>query len=190
MASQLHLTPAENLIRLGHIKSPQGLAGLVHVHSETSEPTDICNYGPLWDATKQQQFTLQFVRMHKNSLICKIEGVDDRTKAEQIQGMMLCIEKDKLPALDDEDEFYYEELIGLKVLDMQDEPLGTVKAVQDFGGGCMLDVMLDSERRSIFVPFTEVFVPDVDVKGGYMRCNLAEGMLEPVRSGARRRRPK
>ncbi len=187
-ASQLHLTPAENLVRLGHIQSPQGLKGLVRVYSETSEPLDICAYGPLWDAHRQQQFVLKFVRMHKNSLICEIEGISDRSQAEKLQGTMLCIEKDQLPQLED-DEYYYEELTGLKVLDMQDQILGHVKAVQDFGGGTMLDVMLELERRSIYIPFTETFVPEVDIKAGFVRCNPAEGMLDPVRSGARRRRP-
>lgn len=188
MASQLHLTPAEGLIRLGHIQSPQGLNGFVRVHSETSDPLDICSYGPLWDVHKKQQFMLKFIRMHKNSLICQIEGINDRTQAEELQGMMLCIEKDQLPKLED-DEYYYEELVGLKVIDMQDQILGLVKAVQDFGGGCMLDVMLEQERRSVYIPFTEQFVPDVNIKAGIIRCNPSEGMLDPVRSGSRRRRP-
>lgn len=188
MRSQLHLTPAKGLIRLGHIQSPQGLGGLVRIYSETSKPQDICAYGPLWDANKQRQFTLKFIRMHKNHLICEIEAIHDRTEAEKLQGIMLCIEKDRLPQLED-DEYYYEDLTGLKVVNMQDQELGYVKAVQDFGGGSMLDVMLETERRSIYIPFTENFVPEVDIKAGFVRCNPSEDMFEPVSSGSRRRRP-
>lgn len=189
MANQLHMQPKENLVRLGHISSAQGLKGDVRIHSETENPLDICNYGILWDAMKEKSFSLKFKHMHKGKLICHIDNIDNRNEAEALHGMLLCVEREKLPQLE-EDEYYYSDLEGLDVLNISGEKIAIIKAVQDFGAGTMLDIILLADRRSIYIPFTEVFVPEVNISQNFVKINPAEDMLEPVKSGSRRRSPK
>ncbi len=188
MASQLHLTPAEGLIRLGHIQSAQGLKGQIRIYSETDEPSDICTYSPLWDAKAKQQIALHFIRMHKNSVICSVEGVNDRNGAESLVGMLLCAEREKLPEADEE-EFYHVDLIGLEVRDDKGEILGDVRNIQNFGAQDLLDIYWNKNRRTAYLPFTKAYVPVVDVKGGFIVVDIPESFLEPVKSGSRRRRP-
>ncbi|MFV0430895.1 MAG: ribosome maturation factor RimM [Alphaproteobacteria bacterium] len=188
MASQLHLTPKEGLIRLGHIQSAQGLKGQVRIFSETENPADICNYSPLWDAKGEQQFMLHFLRMHKDSVICSIDNVDDRTKAEALKGMMLCVEREQLPKAN-EDEFYHADLLELEVRDMSNKLVGHIKAVQDFGAGDLLDIMFSEERIRAYLPFTKEFVPVVNIADGFVQIDAPEDLVSPPKSGARRRRP-
>ncbi len=188
MASQHHLTPEEGLLLLGHIQSAQGLKGQVRVHSDTENPADICTYSPLWDALKQQQLTLNFVRMHKDSVICSIDGITDRNGAEALKGLALCVERERLADVED-DEFYHADLLGLDVQDMDGKSIGQVKTVQNFGAGDLLDVLLGDSRVSVYVPFTEEVVPVVDIQSGFVRIDPPEGMMDPPKSGARRRRP-
>ncbi len=188
MASQLHLTPTQGLIRLGHIQSAQGLNGQVRIYSETENAADICIYGPLWDATGKQQIKLNFIRMHKNSVICTIDGINDRNEAEALVGVLLCIEREKLPEAEEE-EFYHVDLIGLEVRNDKDEILGNVRNVQNFGSQDLLDIYWNEARRTAFIPFTKAYVPMVDVKGGFIVVNRPKDLLKPVKSGSRRRRP-
>lgn len=188
MVSQHHLAPQKGLVRLGHIQSAQGLKGQVRVHSDTEDPADICTYSPLWDAKGERQFTLHFVRMHKESVICMIDGISNRTEAEALKGMALCVARDKLPDAED-DEFYHADLLGLKVQDLTGHIIGEIRAVQNFGAGDLLDVQLDKNRVSVYVPFTQEIVPEVNIKDGYVRIDPPEGMMDPPKSGSRRRRP-
>ncbi len=177
MASQLHLTPAEGLIRLGHVQAAQGLGGQIRVFSETENATDICNYGPLWDATKEQCLSLRFIRMHKNSLICAVEGINDRNGAEALAGMLLCVERDKLP-LEQEEEFYHVDLIGLEVRNNEDDVLGVVRNVQNFGAQDLLDIYWHENQKTAYIPFTKAFVPKVDVKAGFIIIEPPAGFLD------------
>ncbi len=188
MASQLHLKPVEGLVRLGHIQSAQGLKGQVRIYSETENAPDICTYDCLWDATKTKQVQLHFVRMHKNSVVCTIEGVSDRNGAEALVGMQLCVAREDLPQADD-DEFYHIDLIGLEVRDDKGEILGDVRNVQNFGAQDLLDIYWNENRKTAFIPFTKDYVPFVDVKAGFITVHKPEGLLEETKSGARRRRP-
>lgn len=188
MVAQHHLTPKEGLVRLGHIQSAQGLNGQVRVHSDTENPADICAYDTLWDAKGERQITLHFVRMHKDNVVCTVEGVSDRTEAEALRGLSLCIERDKLPEVEN-DEFYHADLLGLDVQDLQGKPLGQVRAVQNFGAGDLLDVQLNESRISVYVPFTKDVVPVVDIQAGFIRIDPPIGMMDAPKSGARRRRP-
>lgn len=188
MVAQHHLIPKAGLVRLGHIQSPKGLKGQVRVHSDTENPADICAYNPLWDAKGEQQLTLHFVRMHKDSVVCTIDGISDRTGAEALQGMALCVERNQLPAAED-DEFYHADLLGLKVLDLNGNKLGEIRAVQNFGAGDLLDVQLDESRVSVYVPFTQDVVPEVNIAQAFVRIDPPKGMMDPPKSGSRRRRP-
>lgn len=188
MASQLHLTPADGLVRLGHIQSAQGLQGQVRIYSETENASDICSYDSLWDATKTQQIQLHFIRMHKNSVVCTIDGVTDRNGAEALVGLQLCVEREKLPKAEEE-EFYHVDLIGLEVRDDKGEILGDVRNVQNFGAQDLLDIYWNESRKTAFIPFTKEYVPFVDVKAGFVVINKPEGLLEETKSGSRRRRP-
>ena len=67
-----------------------------------------------------------------------------------LEGEMLCVPRDILPALDDADDFYHADLIGLKAQAPDGVALGTVRAVHDFGAGDLLDI------DGVFVPFTGI----------------------------------
>ncbi len=55
------------------------------------------------------------------------------------------------------------DLIGLAAVDEAGAPLGTIRAVEDFGAGTFLT--LADEREERLVPFTEAAVPMVDIPG-------------------------
>ncbi len=188
MASQLHLTPADGLIRLGHVQSAQGIKGQIRIHSETENAEDICYYNPLWDAKKERCIALRFIRMHKNSLICAVDGINDRNGAEALVGMVLCAERKALPEVEEE-EFYHVDLIHLEVRSEKGDILGVVRNVQNFGAQDLLDIYWNETQKTAFIPFTKAFIPLVDIEAGFIVAIPPEGLLEPVKSGARRRRP-
>jgi 16S rRNA processing protein RimM len=87
----------------------------VKLQSFTADPLDIASYGPL-DTSNGQRLTIRSIKPHKNMLLARIEGVEDRNAAEALRGVELMIDRDRLPAAD-EDEIYHADLIGLSAHD-------------------------------------------------------------------------
>jgi 16S rRNA processing protein RimM len=106
-------------------------------------------------------------------LVAKIDGITDRDQAAALTNLRLFVPRARLPAPDD-GEFYYSDLIGLRVEDETGAVLGTVRGVENFGAGDLLDIAREG-ADSVHVPFTDDFVPSVDIAGG--RVVIAPGNL-------------
>ena len=153
---------------VGMITGPHGVKGLVKVRSFTITPTDIFSYGDLYDETLTRTFSFKNLSLNKNVLLCEMEGVHDRETAEQFKGTKLFALREGLPKIEEEDEFYHTDLIGLKVTDGKDKDLGTVSSVFNFGAGDILDITTPS-GKSVMIPFTKKDIPVVDVDGGFIK---------------------
>lgn len=162
---------------VGVVTGAHGLRGLVRVRPYTDVPEDVGAYGPVESADGQVSFELEVRnRTGKGQLLVHIEGVEDRNAAEALKGMQFYVPRARLPEAEEE-EFYYADLVGLSVLGQDKKEIGTVRAVQNFGGGDMLEI--DDHRGGVStIPFTRAAVPEVDVSGGHVLVDAAQ-ILRP-----------
>jgi 16S rRNA processing protein RimM len=174
---------AGDLVLLGRIAGAQGLKGEVRINSFTANPEDIAAYGALAGADGRQ-FVVERVRHLKGgAVVAVLAGVRDRGAAEALHGTELYVAREQLPETDT-DEWYYEELVGLKAVSPEGEVLGKVLSVQNFGAGDLLEIREADKRQSRFVPFTQDVVPVVDVKAGQLVLRLPEEDGEQRDGGA------
>jgi 16S rRNA processing protein RimM len=163
---------ADGNILMGVVGRPHGVRGLLRVHSFTAEPAELIRYAPLVDE-----------RGRVWSLAWRSEGVAelrdaagkpvaDRTEAEKLTNLRLFAPRDRLPPVEDADEFYLADLIGLLAVDTGGAELGRVAAVHDYGAGASLEIVKGAE--SFFVPFTRDVVPVVDVPGGQVTIAMPD----------------
>lgn len=164
---------AQNRILLGRILGPHGIRGDVVIETYTAEPRDIAGYGRLESEDGKRQFEIKVVRETPKGLIARVAGIADRTAAEPLKGTRLFVDRARLPEAG-EGEFYYADLVGLRVEDGEGHRLGEVVAVVNYGAGDLLEVRLDGARKTELVPFTETFVPLVDVENGRVVVALPE----------------
>jgi 16S rRNA processing protein RimM len=147
------------MILLAIIASAHGIQGAVKVKTFTQIPTNIFDYGPLRNE-KGQTFSLKLVReVSANSLIMKIDGITDRNQAEALRGTKLFVDRQSLPDLPEE-EFYYNDLIGLTVKDLEGDLIGIIDALGNYGAGDFLEIS-DAEHHVYTIPFTREAVPIV-----------------------------
>jgi 16S rRNA processing protein RimM len=149
-------------ILLGRIVSAHGIRGEVVIDSFTGAPEDIAAYGPL-DTEDGRKLAIKLVRTTpKGGVIARVAGVADRNGAEALRGTELYTRREQLPD-PAEGEFYYEDLAGLPAYNETGERIGDVVAVQNYGAGDLLEVRLEGQRATELIPFTDAFVPIVDV---------------------------
>jgi len=151
-------------ILLGEITGAHGIRGEVLVRSYTGDPQAIADYGALTDERGASPLTLKVLRMTpKGAIVARVKGVADRNGAEALKGRKLCIVRAAMPEPDDEDDFYYADLIGLTVVDERANALGEVVAVQNYGAGDLLEIRLAATGKTELVPFTKLCVPRIDL---------------------------
>ncbi len=169
------------LILLGRIAGAQGLKGEVKINSFTADPEAIAAYGRLTGADGRQ-FVIERVRHLKGgAVVASIAGVRDRGAAEALHGAELYVARDQLPEAD-EDEWYYEDLIGLKAVSPEGHDIGEVLSVQNFGAGDLLEIRSPDARQTVLVPFTSAVVPLVDMKNARLVVDLPEEVDEQPRT--------
>lgn len=133
------MTDTKNRILVGKIVAPQGIRGEVRVQTFTENPSDFRSLEIL--SSKFNSSDFRFVRLlnpTSSVIIAKINGVDDRSAAEQLRGTELFIERDKLPNLAD-DEYYQADLIGFDVM-RGGKKIGVVACFQNFGAGDIIEL--------------------------------------------------
>lgn len=103
-------------------------------------------------------------------------GVDDRTAAEALHGVRLVITATQRPSLQDPDEFYASDLVGLRASTTAGKPLGLVRDVLNLAGADYLVLDVDNHER--LVPFVAAIVPRVDVANGQVVVDPPEGLFD------------
>lgn len=166
----------ENPIQLAVIGAAHGIKGEVRVKTFTGDPLALGDYGPLY--TKDgRTFEIVAIRPASDVVVVRFKTVPDRTAAEALTGTELYVERSALPPEED-GEFYHADLVGLAVRDETGATVGKVTAVQNFGGGDILELDL-SGKRGVLIPFTEAAVPEVDIAGGFVAIDsAAAGLLD------------
>lgn len=153
----------EQRIQIALIATAHGVRGLVKVKLYTDDPGLLD--GPLF--TSESGAETMALTM-KNSMgkywLAEIEGIADRTAAEKLRGTKLWIERSALPAAG-ENEYYYNDLIGLDAFGPEGQPEGRVIDVQNFGAGDLLEIQPPS-GESYYLPFTKETAPVVDTGKG------------------------
>jgi 16S rRNA processing protein RimM len=159
------MTEKAQRILLGRIVAAHGIRGDVVIDSYAGEPGDIGAYGPLSSEDGAKHFEINVVRVTPKGVVARVAGVADRNGAEALKGTALYASRERLPEAAD-GEYYYADLAGLRADNEAGSRIGTVVAVQNYGAGDLLEVRLDGQSATELIPFTDAFVPVVDIAAG------------------------
>lgn len=163
------------MIVLGRIIGPFGVHGWVKVHPFGDGPDAWCAMPQWWLAAKADAepetwvpYALQEASLHGKGLVAKFESVVGRSGAEAIAGLYVGAPREALPKTA-ADEYYWADLVGLDVVNMQGERLGKVSELLSSGANEVLCVR-DGEHERL-LPFVAQVVKSVDTGGGVIRVD-------------------
>jgi 16S rRNA processing protein RimM len=167
---------------VGRVGRPHGLRGEVTVEVRTDDPEQRFVAGSCLATVPAERgpLTVAGSRWHSGRLLLRFAGYEDRSAAEDLRDTVLAIDSDQLGPLEDPEEFYDHDLIGLQVVTVASEPVGTVADVLHPGQDLL--VIEGSGPRSgaeILVPFVAAIVPEVNVLAGRLVIDPPPGLLDP-----------
>jgi len=161
----------ETFVTLGRISGVHGVAGWVKVHADTREREGILGYNPwyLRDTTGWQPHQVLDGRVQASGVVvAQLEGIRDRESARALIGVEIAVKRDQLPKLK-RGEYYWSDLEGLEVVNVEGIALGTVSHLFETGAN---DVLVVREgKRERLIPFTKQAVKKVDLAGRTIRVD-------------------
>ncbi|HET8581849.1 MAG TPA: ribosome maturation factor RimM [Jatrophihabitans sp.] len=169
---------SDDVVAVGRIGRPRGVRGEVFVEPWTDAPDERFAPGSVLRTAPEPAgpLTVEEYSAAGGRLVVRFAGVADRAAAEALRDVQLVVPAAERPRLDDPDEFYDTDLIGLAARTPGGEPLGPVADVVHAAGASYL--VLDLGGRERLVPFVEAIVPQVDVAGGTVVIDPPEGLFE------------
>jgi 16S rRNA processing protein RimM len=166
---------AVDLVAVGKIGPARGVRGEVFVEPWTDAPEERFAAGAVVRTTTSV-LTVDSSTLNGGKLVVRFAGVDDRGAAEALRGTELFVPASERPALEDPDDFYDTDLVGLAACLADGTELGPVTDVLHAGGADYLVVVVDGKER--LVPFVAAIVPSVDLTGGTVTIDPPEGLFE------------
>lgn len=159
------------MVIMGRIVAAQGLLGWVKVQTFTEHLDTLIDYDT-WqlgnDTHPWREFKVVECKPHTKVLVAKLEGISDRTAAEKCKGLLIAVPRSSLPKAS-EDEYYWSDLIGLNVVNLQGDPLGKVDNLLDMGAN---DVMcVRNDKGEILIPFLAHVVQQVSLDEKLIRVD-------------------
>ena len=164
---------------VGRIGKPHGVRGELTVDVRTDDPNARFATGSSLRTDPAERGPLTVAAAHPRSggLVLAFEGVGSREAAEALRGTVLLVDSAELPEIEDADEWYDHQLVGLAAVDQAGGALGEVADVVHAPASDLL-VVRDADGREHLVPFVRELVPAVDVPGGRVVIDPPEGLFD------------
>ncbi len=145
------------LVALGVVARPHGVRGEVRVHLYNPESTLLYELDAI-DLRKDgvvRRVAIEDARPGGDACLMRLEGCSDRDAADALRGTELCIAREELPPLAD-DEMYQTDLEGLSVATEDGTRVGTVIRVIEYPSVSCLEVRC--EERVVEIPMLERYI--------------------------------
>ncbi len=122
-----------------------------------------------------QPFNILKVLPHKKGVLLSLEGIDNRTLAENFVGSEILIDRGQLPE-PEEGTWYWQDLLGLDVFDTKKGFIGKVKEIFPTGAHDIL-VVMDNKNETL-VPMHKHFINSIDAQQKAIKVNLPEDLMD------------
>ena len=169
------MNDSESRVIVGRIGAPHGVRGWVNVQSFTTPVDNVLRYRPwiLEDCQGQLHRVDDFqVAVQGGRLRALLAGVATRDAATSLRGRMITVPAAALPE-PAADEYYWRDLIGMRVVDAEGRSLGAVRELLETGADDVL-VVTDEAGNQTLIPFHRKFVHQVDLTEKVIRVDWLE----------------
>ncbi|MGX7106912.1 ribosome maturation factor RimM [Hutsoniella sourekii] len=171
-----------NHIRIARVVNTFGIRGELRLLADTDFPEQRFEQGAsvylIKDGLPDQKLTVEQARANKGHYIISFQEIDNINQVESYKGGYLTIDSDQQEELA-EGDYYYHQIIGLKVYTDEEELLGTIKDILELGSNDVWVVKSHKPgRKDILLPFIDDVIKEVDLETGKVQVELMEGLID------------
>jgi 16S rRNA processing protein RimM len=166
----------DDLVEIARIQGPHGLKGRMRITPFGDSFEQFKTYSHLIIGPEGRPVKVLSVQQKKNSYIIGLEGYVSIDQVEQLKGVVVYVKREQLGELE-ENEYYWRDIIGLKVIGLDGRELGEV--VEIFATGSN-DVYVVDREKQYLIPATRDVVKEISFESRSMiiDASLLEGLLD------------
>lgn len=164
-------------LEVGKIITTHGIKGEVKVSLSTSFPYERFEKGNVLyinDNNKYIPITIDTFRIHKGLGLVSFNGITNINDCLCYVGKTIYVDKETLDELE-EDNFYFDDLIGLIAYTDNLEKIGEVTDILDVPQGAIL--IINNGKKEVLVPFVDEFIKEVLLDENKIIITPIEGLL-------------
>lgn len=168
----------EEILQVGIISSTHGVRGEVKVYPTTDDVRRFKKLKEVILDTGKEQITLEIeaVKFFKQMVILKFKGFDNINDVEKYRQKSLYVTRANAVRLS-RDEYFIADLMGLRVLNEEDEQIGTLRDVMETGANDVYIIDM-TDGRELLLPAIKQCVLQVDVEAGFVKVHVMDGLLD------------
>ena len=164
-------------LAVGKLRRPHGIRGEMLMEVLTDFPERFRAGAVVYVGPRRVPLTIRSVRPHRDMLIIAFEGYGERNQVEALRNLLVTVPADEAPPLA-EDEVYYHQLLGLRVVTDEGVTLGRLVEILETGANDVYIVEPEGGGGQILLPAIDEVVLHIDLERGEMTVHLLEGLLD------------
>lgn len=168
----------EECFYLGKIVSKFSFKGEVLIKLDTDEPEEYTGMESVFVEYNENlvPFFIERSGLHRSTLLrVKFEDVDSEEDAEDIMKCAVYLPLNQLPELDG-DKFYFHEIIGFTVEDVNYGTVGKITAINDSTSQSLFEI--DKNGKQVLIPLNDEFIEKLDKKNKIIFVKTPEGLID------------
>ncbi|WP_290033835.1 ribosome maturation factor RimM [Ligilactobacillus cholophilus] len=167
-----------NYYQIGKIVNTHGIKGEVKVQAVTDFPEKRFAVGETVYAFKNGKLVKSLIikshRKHKQFDLLTFEGLEDINLVEDLKQNDLKISEQQQDSLSD-GEYYYHEIIGLDVYDLEGNKLGKINEIIESGANDVWVIKREG-KRDLLIPAIKDVVKEIQCEDGKVIIDLLDGL--------------
>jgi 16S rRNA processing protein RimM len=163
-------------VALAEVARPHGVRGELRLqlfNAESDLLLDVDEVLVRLKDGKEHEVSVDGARRADKTILLKLHSVDDRDRADELRGAMICIPRDQFPPLED-GEFYACDVEGAEAR-LQNARIGVVERMVEYPTMFALAVKKD-DGATIEVPLNEAYIEAIDTDARVVTLKTIEDL--------------
>lgn len=161
----------------GKITKTHGLKGELTIKLDVANPEDFkdLRYLMIEDKGNLIPYFIESQKINGDKMFVQFQDVNKMEQAVVFIGKAVFLPNEMMPELDD-DEFYYKEIVGFKLVDAEKGEIGAISDVLEYPTQAVIQVMKDG--KEILIPIHDDIIEKVNKKAKTLNVRAPEGLID------------
>ena len=161
----------------GKITKTHGLKGEITIKLDVANPADFSDlrYLLIEDRGNLIPYFVEYQKINGDKMFVQLQDVIKMEQALTFIGKAVFLPNELLPQLDD-DEFYYKEIVGFKLIDAEKGEIGAISDVLEYPTQAVIQVMKDG--KEILIPIHDDIIQKINKKAKTLNIKAPEGLID------------
>ena len=161
----------------GKVTKTHGLKGEITIKLDVANPADFNDLRYLLFEEKRNliPYFIENQKITGDKMFVQLQDVNKMEQAVVFIGKAVYLPNELMPQLA-EDEFYYKDIIGFKLIDVAKGEIGDISDVLEYPTQAVIQVMKDG--KEILIPIHDDIIQKVNKKAKTLTVNTPEGLID------------